>query len=118
MVLPKPKNMETGEPSWRWRRIMAFMIMGFCFFIVASLGILPEIKDSEVNEVIITSAFWLLGIIFMLYGGFATTQDVAAILAMRSGRPYALPTNSLETKTETKSVVVTPDPAEVKDEAG
>lgn len=88
-ILPKPSNQTTGEPSWRWRRAMAFTLMAFCCFMIAGLGLLPPVPDTRVNETIITSSFWLLGTVFLLYGGFSTAQDIAAILAVRSGRPYA-----------------------------
>lgn len=88
-LLPKPVNETTGEPSWRWRRIACFVIMAFCFFVIGGIGVLPEAADTRINETIVSSAFWLLGMVFLLYSGFATTQDVAAILTARSGRPYA-----------------------------
>lgn len=77
---------KNGEPSWRWRRTMAFAIAGFCCWIIASIE-----ADTKVNEIKVTGAFWLLGTVFLLYGGFATAQDVSAILAARTGRPYADP---------------------------
>lgn len=84
--LPPPVNTTTGEPSWRWRRVMAFGIVAFCCFII---GFGSSAADTKINETIATSAFWLLGIIFLLYGGYSTFQDVVAIWTTRSARPYS-----------------------------
>jgi hypothetical protein len=81
----------TGEPSWLWRRAMAYIIVGLCFLIIVGLGWLPEIADTRVNQAIVEGAFWLIGMVFLLYGGFATMQDVTAIWRTRTGRPYADP---------------------------
>ena len=67
---------------------MAYSIVGFCFFVIAGLGWLPAIADTRVNETIVSGAFWLIGVIFLLYGGYATAQDIAAIWRLRTGRPY------------------------------
>lgn len=77
-----------GEPSWLWRRAMAYIIVGFCFLIIPGLGWLPQIADTRVNETIVEGAFWLVGMVFLSYGGLATAQDIAAIWRMRTGRPY------------------------------
>jgi hypothetical protein len=87
--LPKPINQTTGEPSWRWRRIAFFGIVGVSFLHLASLGIMPSVEDTEVNKTIVESAYWLMGIAFLGYSGIAAGQDIAAILTTRSGRPYA-----------------------------
>lgn len=88
---------------------MAFSIMLFCFFLLLSLGYLPEIPDSKVNQNIVDSCFWLLAIIFLLYGGYSTAQDVAAIIIARSGRPYAAQANTTET-TVTTTTTTPPAP--------
>ena len=79
---------KTGEPSWKWRRTMAFVIVGFCMAVIAFM---IDRSDTELNATIVSGAFWLIGAAFICYGGFATGQDVAAILATRTGRPYAEP---------------------------
>ena len=78
----------SGEPSWFYRRTMAFLIVGFCFCMVA---LALDRADTELNQAIVSGAFWLMGIVFLLYGGFATVQDVMAIWTMRTARPYGDP---------------------------
>lgn len=104
-LLPKTINQVTGEASWRWRRIMAFLIVGFCFYVVYRL---IDSADTQVNQAIVGSAFWLLFAVYLLYGGFATAQDITAIIATKSGRPYADP--SAIPAPDTVSRAVTDDP--------
>lgn len=95
-TIPPPSNVATGEPSWRWRRIAFFAITGFSLLLVPLLGWLPAIADTKINETIVSSCFWLAGINFLFYSGFATTQDVVAIWTARSGRPYAANVQSVD----------------------
>ena len=53
------------------------------------LGVMIDRADTELNSTIASGIMWLLGVTFLGYAGFATAQDVAAILAARTGRPYA-----------------------------
>lgn len=109
-LLPKPINETTGEPSFRWRRISAFALMGVCLMMVPLLGYFPPIPDTLVNQKIVDGCFALAGWAFLIYAGAATGQDITAMITTKSARPYADPppaVNTVETKTETKSVVAT-----------
>lgn len=109
-------KMKTGEPSWRWRRIMAFFLVGFCCFMIAGLGLMPEIADTRVNETIVSSAFWLAGTIFLLYGGFATAQDVSAIVTTRTARPYSDPPQQPTPPPPVADTVIVQQPVAMKPE--
>lgn len=101
--LPKPINQVTGEPSWRWRRITVFFGIGFSALLLARL---IDAEDTAVNETIASGAFWLFGVLVLVYTGFATVQDVTAMITTRSGRPYAMPVpGSVETVETTKTTV-------------
>lgn len=96
-------NPKTGEPSWFYRRTMAFAIVGVCLFN------LTRITDSVLAEV----SAWLAFGVFLLYGGYSTVQDLLAIWVAKSGRPYAEPAPGVTVETETvkTKTTATPDPA-------
>ena len=77
---------KTGEPGWTWRRSVLIGI------IVASFGLLCLVingPDTRVNE---TLGVWLMITVMccgFIYAGFATVQDVAAIITTKSGLPYS-----------------------------
>lgn len=77
-----------GEPSWKWRRIVIFATCAYC---AAMLLYMVNEEDTRVNESIAFSLATLLGVIIVGYTGFATAQDIAAIMATKSGTPYAPP---------------------------
>lgn len=77
-----------GEPSWYWRRAVLFAVCGWC---MVMLWRLVGTEDTEVHEAIVSGLIMLLGALVLGYQGFATAQDIAAILATRSGRPYQEP---------------------------
>lgn len=106
-LVPKPINMTTGEPSWRWRRIAFFIVLIWCLWTVG--GMVDRI-DSALNYAIATGGLWLAAGLSLMYMGFATIQDLLAIFITKSGRPYAETiSGTVETKTvETKTVK--PDP--------
>lgn len=85
-MLPPPTSRTTGEPSWRYRRIMAFAIAAFCAFMLAYL---VNKADTELNRTIASGALAVLGLVFLLYSGFATVQDLVAIWRTGSALPYA-----------------------------
>jgi len=76
----------TGEPSWRYRRLLTYAII---IWAAGMIWLLIDASDTRLNE---TIAWGLLGLILFAYGfytGAATTQDVVAIMTTRSARPYA-----------------------------
>lgn len=80
-------NPKTGEPSWKYRRLVVFGTIGFCF---VGVGRLIDATDTELNQTIASGLLYLAGVTILGYTGLATAQDVAAIWTARSGRPYAL----------------------------
>lgn len=111
-AIPPPINEKTGEPSWRWRRIAVFIMLAYCMF---ALWDLVDNSDSELNSVIASGLLWLMGTTFLVYCGFATVQDVTAIITTRTGRPYAEPVvGTVETvTTEKKTVTVDDEPLDM-----
>lgn len=107
-LLPPPSNEVTGEPSFRWRRIAFFGIVGFCLLFLPILAYLPEIPTNNlrVAESLIDLAGWA----FLVYAAGASAQDITAIVATKSARPYAPPPGKVET-TQTTTTVVEPDPS-------
>lgn len=97
-------NQKTGEPSWKWRRLVVFATIGFCFVGVASL---IDATDTELNQTIASGLLYLAGVTILGYTGLATAQDVAAIITARTGRPYAADMPPAPPPT---NVVVTPAP--------
>lgn len=76
----------TGEPGWSWRKAIIFPIVIFaCWRLMAMEGA----ADTMVNQTIAWG--WVVVIIgnVFFYAGFATAQDIAAIMATRSGLPYS-----------------------------
>lgn len=78
----------TGEAGWKWRRGLFIAVMGFAMW---RLMVLEDGADTRLNETIA----WAYSLMIMTglvgFTGFATAQDIAAILATRSGLPYANP---------------------------
>jgi hypothetical protein len=81
----KPPKRAPGEPSWFWRRTVLFVVCGWC---MVMLWRLVGTEDTEVHEAIVSGLVMLLGALVLGYQGFATAQDIAAILSTRSGTPY------------------------------
>lgn len=85
-ILTPKKRKKTGMPEWGWRRLIVFPSVAFAFWQLSGLRFAA---DTRVND---TLAFgWLVfaGILIVFYAGLATAQDIAAILATRSGLPYS-----------------------------
>lgn len=87
--IPPPTNLTTGEPSFRWRRISFFLIVGLCFLQLPALALMPAIPDTLVNQKIVEGVIDLVGWAFLVYAAGAGAQDIAAIVTTRSARPYA-----------------------------
>ncbi len=94
----------TGEPSWKWRRILIYITVAACF---ADIYLLIDAKDTALNGIIAQGSFWTLVAIVMTYTGAATVQDIIAIWTMRTARPYA------EQPLEPVAPAPLPDPAPV-----
>lgn len=86
--LPPPISQTTGEPSWRWRRIVILTTVAFCMMMIAWM---VDRDDTQLNMVIASGLLWLAGVLILGYAGLATVQDVSAIITTRTGRPYADP---------------------------
>lgn len=87
MRLPKPSNLTTGEPSFRWRRVAFFLIVGYCLIFLPILAYIPELPTNNLK--IAEALTDLVGWAFLVYAAGAGAQDIAAIVTTRSGRPYA-----------------------------
>jgi hypothetical protein len=77
---------KTGEPGWVWRRSVLIGIIVMAFALLWSIVNGP---DSRMNE---TVAVWLIVAIMccgFIYAGFATVQDVVAIITTKSALPYS-----------------------------
>lgn len=116
-----PANKQTGEgkPLWSWRRVVVLPLIVYACY---RLSMLENAPDTRVNEDIV----WWWGVIIIsntfFYTGFATIQDITAIIATRSGLPYATPQQTYQTQTTTvtptvaTSTVTTPVTEPVLDE--
>lgn len=78
----------SGEPGWKWRRTLIFPLIIFACW---RLMVMENAPDTMVNQTIAWGWVVLIISLAFFYTGFATTQDVAAILATRTGLPYANP---------------------------
>ncbi len=77
--------MKTGEPSWKWRRLVTIAVTAWACFVLS--GLIDAI-DSELNRGIATGLLILVGVLVASYTGFATIQDVIAIWRTGRGLPY------------------------------
>ena len=75
-----------GEPSWKWRRGVLFVMIAYC---MAMLSTLVGDEDTRLHETLAWGHIMLLAALVLGYQGFATAQDIAAIMATKSGTPYA-----------------------------
>ena len=114
-LLPPPTNLTTGEPSFRWRRVSFFLIVGVCFLHLPALAFLPAIPDTTVNRQIVEGSFDLIGWAFLVYAAGAGAQDIAAIVTTRSARPYADP---LAQPGSPQVAAPPPSPVDYKDGVG
>ncbi|WP_018900435.1 hypothetical protein [Rhizobium sp. 2MFCol3.1] len=79
---------KTGEPGWKWRRLIIFPVVTWACW---QLMKLIDAPDTRVNETVA----WIWGVMIMVlvlgYTGFATVQDIIAIWRTGTGLPYATP---------------------------
>lgn len=80
---PKP-----GEPSWRYRRLLVYAVILWASY---QLWVLIDRQDSRLNETIAFGWQVILATVVLGYLGFATAQDISAIMTTRTARPYADP---------------------------
>lgn len=78
----------TGEPSWKWRRIIIYAVLAWACY---QLFILVDAKDTRLNESIAWGWQLIVMVLVTGYTGFATAQDIAAIWTTRTARPYSDP---------------------------
>lgn len=83
--MPKP-NKKSGEPGWRWRKALIFPLVAFACWRLMSL---ESAQDTKVNETIAWGWICIIGAMSFFFTGFATIQDISAILATKSGLPYS-----------------------------
>lgn len=91
--MQKRRRNAEGSPGWSWRRSVIIPLVVFACF---RLMVMENAPDTRVNETIA----WIWGVIVIscvfFYTGFASAQDIAAIMATRSGLPYADPPVSID----------------------
>lgn len=80
--------MKTGEPSWRWRRSVIFVVTAYCLWQVSGM---IDAEDTELNQIIASGLLVLIGVLVLGYTGLATVQDVIAIWRTGRALPYAPP---------------------------
>jgi hypothetical protein len=87
--MPRPREAKkSGEPGWTWRRAVIFPLIIFACW---RLMIMENAPDTVVNQTIAWGWIILIISLAFFYTGFATAQDITAILATRTGLPYASP---------------------------
>jgi hypothetical protein len=87
--MAQPKEAKaTGEPGWKWRRAVIFPLIIFACW---RLAVMENAPDTMVNQTIAWGWVILIICLVLFYTGFATAQDIAAIVATKTGLPYANP---------------------------
>lgn len=76
----------SGEPGWKWRKAMIFPLIGFACW---RLAVMENAPDTMVNQTIAWGWVIMIICLSLFFTGFATAQDIAAIIATRTGLPYA-----------------------------
>lgn len=100
MSAPRKKT-KSGEPGWAWRRIFVFPMVGFACW---RLVMLETAADTRVNDTLAFGWTVLVAVLVLGYVGFATAQDIAAIMATRSGLPYSPESSPAEATPGTDAV--------------
>lgn len=78
----------SGEPGWSWRKGLIFPLIIFACW---RLMVMENAPDTMVNQTIAWGWIVLIILLAFFFTGFATAQDIAAIMATRTGLPYASP---------------------------
>lgn len=88
MAVKTKEAKHTGEPGWKWRRLIIFPVVSYACW---QLMLLINAPDTRVNETIANGWVILIMILVLGYTGFATIQDIIAIWRTGTGLPYATP---------------------------
>lgn len=101
----------SGEPGWKWRR---WLIFPSCVFFAYELDMIRQTTDVSVLRLLAyLHAGGFVAVIFM-YAGFATIQDIIAIIKTGRGLPYKEEAPMVETKVEQRSITPLPPAPEGK----
>ncbi len=76
----------TGEPGWTWRRSVLIGIILVSFYL---LWTIIQSPDNRTNETIALGLIWAIFGAGLIYSGFATLQDLTAIIITKSALPYS-----------------------------
>lgn len=92
----RAESKNSGEPGWRWRKALIFPLIIFACW---RLQVMENAPDTMVNQTIAWG--WVVMIISLafFFTGFATAQDISAIMATRTGLPYANPPVAVDGET-------------------
>lgn len=101
MAVKKPE----GQPGWLFRRWLVFPTV---LFSAAQLEMLRRTDSVEVMKALIWAHWFIVVALVFMYTGFATVQDIIAIIKTGRGLPYKDEPGSTTTKIE--QTVVTPSP--------
>lgn len=99
---------KTGEPGWLFRRWLVFPTMAFSAW---QLEMLRHTDSIEVVKLLVWTHGFTMVALVLFYTGFATIQDVIAIIKTGRGLPYKEDPQIVETKIEQ---IVTPADSESK----
>lgn len=95
---------KSGEPGWQWRRGVIFPLIVFACWRLTALENAP---DTVVNQTIAWGWIVLIISLAFFFTGFATAQDITAILATKTGLPYASPPVAIDGELTENRVNVT-----------
>jgi hypothetical protein len=83
----------TGEPGWQWRKALIFPLIAFACW---RLAVMENAPDTVVNQTIAWGWIMLIISSTFFYVGFASVQDIVAILTTRTGLPYKNPPAAID----------------------
>lgn len=77
---------KTGEPGWTWRRSVLIGVIAVSFWL---LWVIIQGPDNRTNETLGIGLIWSIFGAALIYAGFATVQDLTAIIVTKSALPYS-----------------------------
>lgn len=101
---------KNGEPGWLYRRWLVFPVVAYS---AVQLELLRHTDSTEVLKALIWAHWFIVVALVFMYTGFATVQDVIAIIKTGRGLPYKEEEPMTTTKIE--QTVVTPTPPATPD---